>query len=139
MRVGWTSVHEKQRKCSSFRVWGVGSRVSTLDFVRRKIQKWVLFNLPHHHLLVKLHLLIQRCLGDLQKGAWISHLEPSMWASTPTKEDPIRASSGWSVEVGRSVQLLNISESFIPCLPVAKIIDSWKGDEFWTQPIWSKG
>ena len=139
LRVGWASMREKQRKCSSSRTWGIGSRVSTLDFLRRKIQEWVLFNLPYYHLLVKLHLLIWRCLEDLKKGAWISHLELSMWANTPTKEDPIRALIGRSVEVKQSVRLLSISESFIPCLPVVKIIDLWKDDEFWTQPMWSRG
>ena len=126
LRVGWASMLEKQRKCSSSRAWGVGSKVSTLDFVRRKIQEWVLFNLSHHHLLIKLHLLIWKSLRDPKKRAWISHLEPSMWASTLTKENPIRAMSGWSIEVRQPVWLLDINESFIPYLPAAEIIDPWK-------------
>ena len=134
MRVGWTSVHEKHRKCSSSRAWAMGSRVSSLYFVRRKIQEWVLSNLPHHHLLVKLHLLIQRSLRDPKNWAWISHPKPSTRANTPAKEDLIRASSGWSVEIGRSMQLLDISKSFIPCLPAVEIIDPCKGDEFETLP-----
>ena len=117
----------------------VDSMVSTLDFVRKKIQGWFLFYPPHHHLLVKLHLLIWRSPRNQKKGAWISHLEPLTWASTLAKEDPIRTSSGWSVEIRPSVWLHDINERFVPYLSIVVIIDPWKGDEFWTQSMWSKG